>query len=609
MAMSKEEIAAKAQAAGLALSPEQLEMAHQAVLSAEVKRSAPLLARPASTDAQDWKPYDPATEPAPPDTSRTSPSMRESLNALLARAKGLVHTSPARQEWNETPTQRHANNAMALPQVLGMAGGMGGLLYAGPRGAGAGGALGDLAGQHINRALDYKPGVPQPDIDIGGALKSGAMQYGMAKVPPMASKYLLDRAAKLVNPLSEQVANIRGGDAQAQFRASPSALPPTELSGLSPEGFEKFRALAHRSDAPILTPPVGRMAELGGRESIGELAGRRTIGKQSLDQMAKSGKEMADIGVAGERGAKMASAAQAEMEGPLTEKLIEARPRLLDATRTALQTETPIAASVSGPRPTSPTPPNRSLPGNAPASVPTEASVIRPRGEKLVNKAFNEPNAFNQLLEGTPAAADFWRARGPMVTAGHDVGVQSGLKTAGMTDAARAQAAGATGAAAPALASDAAIYDALAKTLGTQRAGAGQMPAGAKKISLGIKAIDLPIDAAEWLGKKALGSRSTVGGFRPETPEQSYSQITPRLAELEAARRGLPVVDLGAGTAPVAAARQAAVEGLPRAGIANMTPVKPALQFASSPAKSLAAGDAITTFNLLRKAFADPEGP
>lgn len=590
MAMSKEEIAAKAQAAGLALSPEQLEMAHQAVLMKEAK------------DAR-------APQAAP-----VSP-LRAFLNSA---GEKVVHGF-----------NRVVPNAQSGGSIAG--GMVGGALSGGsPLGIGAGAAAGNLGGQILDRipkeweafgraSASHQPYVfganSGPLPSVGDAAIDGAMQATVAKVLPGIGSMGRERAAALVNPLAGEIAKRSGPAAAAAY--AKGELPRQLSSELSPEAFAKFHEAAAVPNGRIVGAPLGATAEKGSRLATPQLTQRASAGSELLKRFTAEADARAAAGAAGDIGGKLAAQSEAEMAGPLTDRLLAARPQVQDAARAALRPrtlpgkpgsidviETPGSPAridpYKGQKPDAQFQPGGdvALPDQmaniTPAKPPTVDRVITPavpprqvpRGEAMVNKAQMEPNAFNDLREATPSAADFWRKLAEEKSAGMEMGVRADLKGAGMRDAAKADAMGVSGADVPGLTSDASVFQGMSNALKRQRG--GYSLEGPSRNGFWANALDKT-------GKLLNRPQSDLAGFRPESLEAAAGSNQARLAEIEAARRGLPAVN--------ATARAEALNGLPRAGITNMTGPKQILGAMESPALDVA------TYDILRKAFSDPEGP
>ena len=346
-----------------------------------------------------------------------------------------------------------------------------------PLGGAGGYGIGELLKRYLDKASG-RPGTPPPVNVLDSSMK-GARE-GMNAFSGGA---ILGRAASGLKDVGSLASEI-----------GPAGNP---FANLSEGTFAKLHAEAAKPARPILSAPRGDMAEVGAKFASPASAEAAQRGAQGLRRIAGPLEQDAAIGQAGDRGAQLDASANIAMRKNVT-PLANASGNAIDKVSRALPPR-PLEGSGQGP--------------------------ALPPGGDVVNQAFNAPGGQNSVIRDPSSM----HAIADVKSLGLENRALGGVRKAGFLDAFKAQAQGISPERADMAGADAGELEALARTLQRQRGGIQQQgPSGF-----------LPRTMYE-AQKVIAGPRSQMMGLRAETPESALQNNSLRLAELEAAKRGLP---------------------------------------------------------------------
>lgn len=416
----------------------------------------------------------------------------------------------------------------ALPTTGALIGGAAGA-FGGPVGLATiplGGAAGYGAGELLKRFVDLVSNRPgkAPPIDALGSAKKGAVE-GMNA---FSVGQILGKAASGLEEMGSLADDI--GAAGNPF------------GNLGDKAFRAVHETAMQPAKPIMAAPRGALAETGAKFASPASAEAAQRGAGHLRRLASPLAQDAEIGQAGARGEKLDRFSEHFLRNNV-EPLAEASGKAIDTISSKLPPRLmEPTAGEAGVRPELAGDPHDWIPPVAgseqpaisrtarllhPAIEPVQGPSLPPGGD-VVNKAFNEPGSQNAIIrdpESMKALAD-------VKSKGLESAAAGPIRSEGFADKLRADAQGITPSAADQAGKDATELESLARTLQRQRGGIQQQgPSGF-----------LPRTMYE-AQKLVAGPRSTMMGMRPETPESALQNNTIRMAELEAAKRGMPALD------------------------------------------------------------------
>lgn len=470
-------------------------------------------------------------------------------------------------------------------------GGMVGSMFGAP-GAGVGAGVGSAAGQAADsevEALRHSMAMGQPYTFGSSSAPGGGvdpLEAGKDGLQDAVATATLGRvfrmpaelaaARRMTQPLVKQLATT-GGTAAGE-------IPRTPFSDYSEGTFGELRNLGTAGDR-ILAAPRSDAAIEGTRYATPGVAESGKRGSQQLRTLADELADDAAVARKGGRGDRVANELESGMR-TRDDRLTEAKGRAIDEIRDVLPmrpthieigTHNPVVPDTIVPvlsYPQAPNPGARMTVGKAPAFQPpdtvTRSVAMRPPGEKLVNRAFNEPDAFNPMMG--PDALPARRALADVKSLGFDQARAADVKGGALADWFEANALGLHPEQARPLAREAADLRGTARVLETQRGGINQnVPSRSGFFA----------NALDSVMRSVKQPRSTMLGMRPESLEASAMRETPRLLEVEAARRGLEPFD--------PRARTEAFDGMRVPFFDKAADLARPLATASKPAASLSA--------------------
>lgn len=276
---------------------------------------------------------------------------------------------------------------------------------------------------------------------------------------------------------------------------------PTPFAPLSSDAINEL--LSKYSGGPrdmVLSPPISPQAQTGARYATPRVAGATRVGAETLGNTARIATEDMDLFNKGLRAERVIPNVEQAMRGNVT-PMAEASGNAIDKVAEKLPPR-PDPASLGGP--------------------------ALPPGGNVVNQAFNHPGGQNSIIRDP----EVMNALADMKHYGLQNRIYGKVMGQAHIDLANAEGAGLTPAMAAERQIDADTMGGLGKTLTSQRGGLNQ---GGPERGWGKVYTDI---------KKAIaGPQRDMLGLRGETPEASALQETPRLLEIESARRGLPGVN------------------------------------------------------------------